>query len=375
MIDTRERPFRIHPRRPPKSEPGEARVWSNAFRVVMRLARMTSSRLSGPNRSPAARLPRRQRCAVRVTYSSNRTSGQWYAHGRYIAREGGLSTDIAKTLAGWQSSGDERMFKIILSPEFGGRVDLERLSREFMERMSRDLRTPLEWVAAVHRNTDHPHVHIALRGANGLRLPRDLVKHGLRAHAEDLCTAQLGYRTEVDQRESERREIDAQHPTSLDRRLSNLAPGDNLSPVLQARLRTLERMGLATRTGDQTWDLHPDFLSILRSMKRATDRQKLLAAHSEAISNHLLPVQYTLPASISSLEGRVIGHSLDDTTGTPHMIVETAAAIHIIPHNRVIESLRQSGRLAPKTLVRIQHRGQHVVEIAARAATSAARGR
>jgi type IV secretory pathway VirD2 relaxase len=93
--------------------------------------------------------------------------------------------------------------RFILSPEFGDRMDLERLAREFMERMLRDVGLPLEWVAAVHRNTDYPHVHVALRGSGGLRLPRELVKHGLRRYAEDLCTAQLGYRTELDLQDSD----------------------------------------------------------------------------------------------------------------------------------------------------------------------------
>lgn len=374
MIDTHDRPFRIRPRKPVRQGNGEARAWSKAFQVLKRIARMTSSRATGT--VPAAtHRQRQQRCAVRVTYSSNRTPGQWYAHGRYIAREGGVSVDIARTLGAWQSSGDERMFKIILSPEFGERVDLERLSREFMERASRDLGTPLEWAAAVHHNTDHPHVHIALRGANGLRLPRDMVKHGLRRHAEDLCTAQLGYRTELDQRESERREISAQHLTSLDRRIARLQPGEPVGPVLLARFRTLQRMGLAEEAGDGTWEVQPGFLSILRSMKTATDRQKLLASHSAAISNHHLPVQYTPPYTITHLEGRVIGHSVDDATGKPLMMIETAEAIHLIPHNTAIESARRSGRLAPKSLVRIQHRGEHVVELAVRAAAPPARGR
>ena len=48
----------------------------------------------------------------------------------------------------------------------------------------------LEWVAVAHFNTDHPHVHIALRGRTEigpLRLERDYVKHGIRQHTENLC--------------------------------------------------------------------------------------------------------------------------------------------------------------------------------------------
>jgi len=115
---------------------------------------------------------------VRVTYAKNGTRGQWRAHGRYIARESasqGRTTevgfnatergiDIAARLHQWQCAGDERMWKLIVSPEFGNRMDLMQLTRDLMQRMEQDLGTRLEWVAASHFNTDNPHVHIALRG-------------------------------------------------------------------------------------------------------------------------------------------------------------------------------------------------------------------
>ena len=67
-------------------------------------------------------------------YSANKTTGQWRAHGRYIAREsaggavfrsgtngigegGDLAVDPAKELERWQSEGDPRLWKLIVSPE------------------------------------------------------------------------------------------------------------------------------------------------------------------------------------------------------------------------------------------------------------------
>src|SRR6202171_3216685 len=130
-----------------------------------------------------ARTPRlfRQRVAVRVSYSTNKNPGQWKSHGRYVAREsatqGGRAVDtgfnatnqtvgIATTLDNWQSTADERLFKIIVSPEFADRLNLQQYARELMRRMERDLGTEIEWVAAVHHNTEHPHVHIAVRGVD-----------------------------------------------------------------------------------------------------------------------------------------------------------------------------------------------------------------
>ena len=67
------------------------------------------------------------------------------------------------------------MFKVILSPEFGERLDLKELTRKLMQRMESDLRLQLEWVAVAHFNTEHPHAHVLLRGvAEGqeIRLPK-----------------------------------------------------------------------------------------------------------------------------------------------------------------------------------------------------------
>jgi type IV secretory pathway VirD2 relaxase len=43
---------------------------------------------------------------------------------------------------------DERLWKLIVSPEFGDRVDLKRLTRDLISQMETDLGTRLEWVAA-----------------------------------------------------------------------------------------------------------------------------------------------------------------------------------------------------------------------------------
>jgi len=89
--------------------------------------------------------------------------------------------------------------------------------------MESDLGTPLEWVAVAHYNTEHPHVHATLRGigADGrpFRLSRDYIRQGIRCAAEDLCTRQLGYRTEFDTAAAQRREVQAHRYTSLDRAL------------------------------------------------------------------------------------------------------------------------------------------------------------
>ena len=165
MDDDRERTFRIRPPGGRRHVRNGSDGWSVAFKRMMHIVRMTHRRktASGANARPSK--PYMQRCAVRMTYSPNRTPGQWAAHGRYIARESathsdpgkagafgpsGTASDIHTTLANWQKAGDPRMFKLIISPEFGERVDLERLTRQLLEKMEKDFGTRFEWVATAH---------------------------------------------------------------------------------------------------------------------------------------------------------------------------------------------------------------------------------
>jgi type IV secretory pathway VirD2 relaxase len=385
---TDEREFRIRPRRPRVGR-DEARVWTVALKRIIRIARMTSRR--GHGDSPAARRAtalRRfsQRCAVRVMYSRNTTKGQWRAHGRYLMRESAAGTgsgqragfgpdgnieDPAANLDRWQAAGDARLFKLIISPEFGERVDLQRLAQDLMGRMERDLDTRLEWAAVVHHNTEHPHIHIALRGIRQdgaeLRLERGYIQHGLRAHAEDLCTAQLGYRTELDAAEAQRREVTQQRFTSLDRVILRTAAAVDrdtehlwvapASDYAAARLRFLSTMGLSDASTDNRWRVRRDFETVLRAMQRAGDRQKALAAHAEMLSDPRLPLVVTNARDISELEGRVLGHGEDESSGRAYLLLEgTDAKVHFIYQNAAIAEARRAGKLRAGSFARYQRR-------------------
>lgn len=89
------------------------------------------------------------------------------------------------------------MFKLILSPDQPG-VDLEKLAKDTMKQVEIDLARKLEWVAVVHHNTDHAHVHIALRGVDKAgeqyAMVPEYISSGIRRIAVNLCTQQLGPR-------------------------------------------------------------------------------------------------------------------------------------------------------------------------------------
>jgi type IV secretory pathway VirD2 relaxase len=90
-----------------------------------------------------------------------------------------------------------------------------------MDQASRDLGTRLDWVAIDHWNTEHPHIHILVRGraddGKDLVISRDYISTGFRARAGDLVTRELGPRSELETRQSLEAETTAERWTRIDR--------------------------------------------------------------------------------------------------------------------------------------------------------------
>jgi hypothetical protein len=151
------------PRRRSVDEPGAGR---RAHQLRARLQRFgTHPKPLGTRRPRAPRSPFAQRSTVKVSFRKNLGGGEWRAHGRYIARESarpdaesrGFGFDATRddipvpgTLAAWEKAGDPVLWKIVVSPENGARMDLQRHARGLVGAMQRDLGTRLEWVAVEH---------------------------------------------------------------------------------------------------------------------------------------------------------------------------------------------------------------------------------
>ena len=400
-----EKPFRLRPRANKHVGRDEISVWSRAGRSVMRMVRHNSRRpkassgkgakKTGALANRASRI-RNQRVAVRVTYAQNLTPGHWKAHGRYIARDSasqptkdlppgfgpdGRVADIGGTLAGWQRAKDPRLFKLIISPEFGERMDLVAHTQALMEGMGKDLGKQLDWVAVVHQNTDHPHVHVALRGISKdgqeIKLAREYIQIGIRLRAEDLATAQLGIRTEADIAEAHRREVIQRRFTPLDRNIAKqqlpnakgqdfparanpAAPGlkqyqRQQEQFVANRLRALAAMGLATENGPGEWLVRGNFAEVLRTMQRTSDRQKSIVQQTSLASDPRIPLQVDDWRKLRTIEGRVLGHGEEENSGRRYMLLEgTDGKLHYLTHNEQIDSIRQSGQLKPDSFVTIQ---------------------
>jgi len=330
--------------------------------------------------------PYQQRCAVRVTYVGNRTSGQWKAHGRYLSRESAThraaqreagfdeareKVALAPCLDGWQQAGDPRLWKIILSPEFGEQLDMQQLARGVMARVEKEIGAGVEWVAVAHYNTGHPHVHIAMRGIDRqgreIRLPKEFVQHGIRKIAENWCTQELGYRSKEQAMEAQRREVSEMRYTSLDRVIMRASAavdegayfpvtcrGRGRAQFVVARLAALEGMGLARRVSANEWEVRRDLEGVLRGMQKMADRQKTLSAGGVVRSDERLPILPLDHRALDCVEGRILVHGEEENGRSYLMLESTDAKVYAIYHTRQMQEMRNAGGLRVNTFVRLR---------------------
>ena len=337
--------------------------------------------------------PFQRRAIVNVRYSNAKTPGGWKAHGTYVERESAKGRDVddgkhgaenevqtasqdrlglAKehsldSLAGlWQKAGDQRIFKVIISPEDSD-VDFQRTASNMIARIQQHTGAPVEWAGVVHRNTDHPHAHLIVRGrlpsGEPLQLPPMLIRSGLREAVQTSLTQQLGPRTMEDIQRQKQVELTANRVTPLDRRIakrSKSLPDDRgyshtgiaANPGELARLRHLKELGLAKRHTADSWLVRSDFIGHLQQMKDVQDRARTLFRSGVAISDPHAPMEFS--TSSKKLIGRVLLNSEDERTGALQTIFETTEGkIEVIRHDGTLRAAWRRGDLEPGNVVTI----------------------
>jgi type IV secretory pathway VirD2 relaxase len=188
---------------------------------------------------------------------------------------------------------DRHHFRFIVSPEDAAALkDLHATTRELMAQAEKDLGTRLDWVAIDHWNTEHPHVHLLVRGVGedgrDLVIDRDYIGHAMRGRAEALVSLELGPRTPAEIAAALDREVEAERWTSLDRRLRERAGEDGLIDLrpdaaapgevparLIGRVKFLRKLGLADDAGGR-WRLDEDIEARLRALGERGDIIKTL---------------------------------------------------------------------------------------------------
>lgn len=336
-----------------------------------------------------------RRAFVRIRYVSSKSAGHWGAHGDYLEREGaqvegekgvgfdkaGNEVSVSKTAREWQADGDDKIFKITLSPEDGDRLNLEDYTKKFMARIEEQTGQPLDWVAIQHNNTEHPHVHILLRG-KGVELSKDLISKDAREIAQDEATKSLGYRSQKEINRAKDKEISQRRFTSLDTNIKKIAveipdndkhaPGYFVQPKAPAflkntaeevkrhsqqvgRLNALCEIGVAEKVGHLTYKLEPGWEKALKELEILQTRSTMLMQHRELMTDSRCQPVVTKLKEGELLTGRVLGTGLDEKTDNSYLLVEgTDGKAHIIYQNKKIEQLRGEQQLQPGSLISIE---------------------
>lgn len=298
----------------------------------------------------------RSRAAVikaRVVRQAGRPGGLT-AHVAYLQRDGvtrdgapGQLFDAGQdgvdgaAFAG-RCEGDRHHFRFIVSPDDAGELaDLRGFTRDLMAQASQDLGTKLDWVAVDHWNTEHPHVHLLVRGrtdqGDDLVISRDYISSGMRDRAAALVTQELGPRTDREIRRELARQVDAERWTKLDRALAREAAGregvvdlrrvpesvpDPLHDEKIGRMRKLARLGLAEDIGGGRFVLAEDAEPKLRALGERGDVIKRLHRAMTRTGLEADASAFVLEGERAGpVLGRLAGRGLDDE------LKETAYAV------------------------------------------------
>lgn len=242
-------------------------------------------------------------------------------------------------------AGDRHHFRFIVSPEDAAELgDLRAFTRDLMEQAERDLGTRLDWVAVDHWNTEHPHVHVIVRGkvedGRDLVISRDYISHGMRSRAQEFLTQELEPRTDHEIRQSLAREVEAERWTGLDRILARQAsrnngivdlrpqPGmepDELRLLKVARMRKLEKLDAGREIMPGEWVLAEQAEKTLRELGQRNDIIKrmtraLSASGAERDTGSFIIAGENLDQPII---GRLLARGLDDELkGTAYAMID-----------------------------------------------------
>ena len=284
---------------------------------------------------------RRAIVKTRLVRLGGKALGAARAHLRYIQRDGvtregveGRLYSAAEDQADGRAflercAGDRHQFRLIVSAEDGAEYeDLRPLIRGFMARMEQDLGTRLDWVAADHVDTLHPHTHIMLRGVDergeNLVIAPDYIRHGMRERLSGLVSLDLGPRTDLEIERRLRLEVDAERLTSLDHRLVrdtdrarvvSSAGRDMFDHSLRTgRLRKLEALGLAEPLGGGRWRLAEDLESTLRSLGEQRDIVRIMQRALKAAGLDRSAAEQVIHRSGAGpgIAGRLVARGLAD---------------------------------------------------------------
>ena len=203
---------------------------------------------------------RAQKCIAKMQYSSSIDAHKKQLND-YLTREGTGRDGEEAELFGTDSNVYKdnmvgKNYRVFLSPE-SDKVDLKEMTKEFIKRLEMQTGYKLLWQGACHYNTAHPHSHLLINGLDKdgkeVTFSKDVVKTFMREAARDICTKQVGLRTDKDLALDKEKELESHRFTKLDEKILGLCNDRNHifptglfgeSARIKKRLETLKKLKL-----------------------------------------------------------------------------------------------------------------------------------
>lgn len=399
MADDREfriRPGRVRSTSSQRARPFIAQVLAAAGRAgggISRVGRIKAGHTSRFGRGQRASIQANRLITARTrgavvkarVVRHNMRSARLATHLDYLRREGVTRDGEKARLFGPDAHNvearelaerckdDRHHFRFIVSPDDPLEMaDLKSFTRDLVAQMEKDLGTRLDWAAIDHWNTEHPHVHLIVRGVRDdgqdLVIARDYIKEGIRDRARDLISQELGPRTDLDIRRSLERQIGAERWTQLDRQLIrdggrggviDVAPlpggePDPFQSLKVGRLRKLEALGLAAQIGPGQWSIDDKAEATLREIGERGDIIKRMHRALTDRGIERASASYVLAAEHldQPVVGRLVARGLDDElSGSAFAVVD---GLDGRSHHIRLSDLEAAGDSAPGSIVELR---------------------
>ena len=294
----------------------------------------------------------RQRVVFKSSYVS---PAKLRRHMSYLERESAsvdgkkpeVFTQKGRDIPNQPMENEPRTYRFILSPENGYRLDMKQFTREFMENYE-EASGKLNWFAAVHYNTAHPHAHIVVRGVNQegkqFLLSRGLLNVQARELGCELATHHLGFRSRqeiVDQISSD---LVSSRFTGIDLSIfNNLGRSGRAAPLTQIQKKRLEfldrELHLAHKVSSNTFQLDSRWR---RTLEYNARKQDIINTVESDIPPHLKKAWKDQSAAKPLyiyrdswvIQGKVFSNGIDEGKDRPFGVIEARNAFYYFSSSR-----------------------------------------
>lgn len=242
-------------------------------------------------RSPApksSRTPKagKRSCTTIVSYRESKALHM--KNFEYIQREGkgedGETPELYGSLSKeeYEEQMSDMSWRIILSPDTND-INLEHMTKAFIEKLEAHTGYKFKWIAANHYDTAKHHTHILIDGndKHGRQVrfqPPTLVKNLMREYARDICTTLAGPLTESEEIKRLADSTEKNYFTQLDKTIKEYLSGTTVKKsymtnknerYMTKRLDYLVKLGLATYSKkDMSYTIAENWEEELRKLGR-----------------------------------------------------------------------------------------------------------